>query len=110
MPALVIGSALAGAGQVLVPRDALLAIGTDPALSIATMLVLTRDVSLCPNVNAFFVLSFASAFTSGPLVPFLLLGPLLNLEILELLHQIFTTRALVRLPPSSPAAHLPRGP
>ncbi len=35
MPALIIGSLLAGAVQVLVPRSALLAIGSDPALSIA---------------------------------------------------------------------------
>ena len=39
MPALIIGSALAGAVQVLVPRSALLAIGSNPALSIVAITV-----------------------------------------------------------------------
>ncbi|WP_455133786.1 permease, partial [Microbacterium aurum] len=46
MPALVIGSALAGAVQVLVPRDALLAIGSNPALSIIAMIALAMIVSI----------------------------------------------------------------
>lgn len=95
MPALVIGSALAGAVQVLVPRDALLAIGSDPALSIATMIVLAMVVSICSNVDAFFALSFASAFTPGSLVAFLVVGPLVDVKMLALLRTTFTTRVLV---------------
>jgi uncharacterized membrane protein YraQ (UPF0718 family) len=95
MPALVIGSALAGAVQVLVPREALLAIGSDPALSIATMIVLAMVVSICSNVDAFFALSFASAFTPGSLVAFLLVGPLVDVKMLALLRTTFTTRVLV---------------
>ena len=75
MPALVIGSALAGAVQVLVPREALLAIGSNPALSIVAMIALAMVVSICSNVDAFFALSFASTFTPGSIVAFLLVGP-----------------------------------
>ncbi|MGP3533674.1 permease [Microbacterium sp. RD1] len=95
MPALVIGSAIAGAVQVLVPRSALLAIGSDPALSIATMIVLALVVSICSNVDAFFALSFASTFTPGSLVAFLLVGPLVDVKMLALLRTTFTTRVLV---------------
>lgn len=95
MPALVIGSALAGAVQVLVPRSALLAIGSDPALSIATMMLLAMIVSICSNVDAFFALSFASTFTPGSLVAFLLVGPLVDVKMLALLRTTFTTRVLV---------------
>ena len=52
MPALVIGSALAGAVQVLIPREALLAIGSNPALSIVAMIALAMVVSICSNVDA----------------------------------------------------------
>ena len=45
-PALVIGSALAGAVQVLVPRSALLAIGSNPALSIVAMILLGSRLGL----------------------------------------------------------------
>lgn len=95
MPALVIGSAIAGAVQVLVPRATLLAIGSDPALSIATMIVLAMVVSICSNVDAFFALSFASTFTPGSLVAFLLVGPLVDVKMLALLRTTFTTRVLV---------------
>jgi uncharacterized membrane protein YraQ (UPF0718 family) len=86
MPALVIGSALAGAVQVLVPRSALLAIGSNPALSIVAMITLAMIVSICSNVDAFFALSFASTFTPGSIVAFLLVGPLVDVKMLALLR------------------------
>ncbi|TXK09699.1 permease [Microbacterium hatanonis] len=95
MPALVIGSALAGAVQILVPRDTLVAIGSDPALSIVAMIVLALVVSICSNVDAFFALSFAAAFTPGSLVAFLVVGPIVDLKMLALLRTTFSTRVLV---------------
>ena len=97
MPALVIGSALAGAVQVLVPRDLLLAIGSNPALSIVAMIALAIVVSICSNVDAFFALSFASTFTPGSLVAFLLVGPLVDLKMLALLRTTFRGRVLAGL-------------
>ncbi|MGV9194095.1 permease [Microbacterium sp. MC2] len=97
MPALVIGSALAGAVQVLVPRDVLLAIGSNPALSIVAMIALAMVVSICSNVDAFFALSFASTFTPGSLVAFLLVGPLVDVKMLALLRTTFRTKVLAGL-------------
>ncbi len=94
MPALVIGSALAGAVQVLIPREALLAIGSNPALSIVAMIALAMVVSICSNVDAFFALSFASTFTPGSIVAFLLVGPLVDIKMLALMRTTFTTRTL----------------
>lgn len=95
MPALVIGSALAGAVQVIVPRETLVAIGSDPALSIVAMMALAFVVSICSNVDAFFALSFASAFTPGSVVAFLVVGPIIDVKMLALLRTTFTTRVLV---------------
>ncbi|GAA3027402.1 uncharacterized membrane protein YraQ (UPF0718 family) [Microbacterium dextranolyticum] len=97
MPALVIGSAVAGAVQVLVPRDALLAIGSNPALSIVAMITLAMIVSICSNVDSFFALSFASTFTPGSIVAFLLVGPLVDVKMLALLRTTFRSRVLVGL-------------
>ncbi|WP_292902799.1 permease [Microbacterium sp.] len=97
MPALIIGSLIAGAVQVLIPRSALLAIGSDPALSIAAMMLLAVVVSLCSNVDSFFALSFASTFTPGSIVAFLLVGPVVDLKMYALLRTTFTTRVLVGL-------------
>jgi uncharacterized membrane protein YraQ (UPF0718 family) len=94
MPALVIGSALAGAVQVLIPREALVAIGSNPALSIVAMMALAMVVAICSNVDAFFALSFASTFTPGAIVAFLLVGPLVDVKMLALMRTTFTTRTL----------------
>ena len=95
MPALVVGSAVAGAVQVLVPRDALLAIGSNPVFSIVAMVLLAMIVSICSNVDSFFALSFASTFTPGSIVAFLLVGPLVDVKMLALLRTTFTTKVLV---------------
>lgn len=94
MPALVIGSALAGAVQVLIPRETLVAIGSNPALSIVAMMALAMVVAICSNVDAFFALSFASTFTPGAIVAFLLVGPLVDVKMLALMRTTFTTRTL----------------
>lgn len=97
MSALIIGSALAGAVQVLVPRSALLAIGSNPALSIVAMILLAMIVSICSNVDSFFALSFASTFTPGSIVAFLLVGPLVDVKMLALLRTTFRSKVLVGL-------------
>lgn len=97
MPALILGSAIAGAVQVLVPRDALLAIGSNPALSILAMILLAMIVSICSNVDSFFALSFASTFTPGSIVAFLLVGPLVDVKMLALMRTTFRSRVLVGL-------------
>jgi len=94
MPALVIGSALAGAVQVLVPRDVLVAIGVNPVLSILAMVALAMTVAICSNVDAFFALSFASTFSSGAIIAFLLVGPLVDVKMLALMRTTFTGRVL----------------
>ena len=95
MPALVIGSALAGAVQVLIPREWLLAIGSNPVLSIVAMMALAMTVAICSNVDAFFALSFASTFSPGAIVAFLLVGPLVDIKMLALMRTTFTARTLV---------------
>ncbi|GGO65332.1 UPF0718 protein YcgR [Microbacterium nanhaiense] len=94
MPALIIGSALAGAVQVIVPRSALVAIGSNPVLSIVAMMILAITVSLCSNVDSFFALSLASTFTTGSIVAFLLVGPVVDIKMISLLRTTFTVRAI----------------
>ena len=97
MPFVLLGVLLSIAVQVLVPRDALLAIGSNPALSIVAMILLAMIVSICSNVDSFFALSFAATFTPGSIVAFLLVGPLVDVKMLSLLRTTFRTRALAAL-------------
>lgn len=97
MPALILGAMVAGLIQVLVPREALIAIGGDPVLSILAMMALAIIVAICSNVDAYFALAFASTFTPGALVAFLLVGPLIDIKMLALIRTTFTTKTVVSL-------------
>lgn len=97
LPALFIGSAIAGLIQVLVSRDTLVTLGQNPVLSVAVLMLLAFVISICSNVDAFFVLSFGSTFMPGAIVAFLVFGPMIDIKMLALLRTTFTARTLVRL-------------
>jgi uncharacterized protein len=94
---LVLGSAIAAIVQVTVPRDVILSLGQDSITSILAMMGLACIVSICSTVDAFFALSFASLFTSGSLLAFLIFGPMIDLKNIALLWSVFKGRAIFYL-------------
>jgi uncharacterized protein len=94
---LVLGSAIAALIQVFVPRDIILSLGQGPVTSILAMMLLAAVVSICSTVDSFFALSFASTFTSGSLLAFLVFGPMIDLKAVGLMLSIFKTRAIFYL-------------
>jgi uncharacterized membrane protein YraQ (UPF0718 family) len=97
MPALFIGSLLAGGIQVLVSRSVLVGLGSNPVLSIVAMMVLAFVIAVCSNVDAFFILPFSTSFMPGAIVSFLVFGPIIDIKMLALMRTTFTTRVLVQL-------------
>jgi uncharacterized protein len=94
---LVIGSAIAAIVQVFAPRELILGLGQDTVTSIVAMMILACVVSICSTVDAFFALSFASTFTSGSLLAFLIFGPMIDLKNIALLLSVFKGRAVFYL-------------
>lgn len=94
---LILGSAIAAIIQVFVPREIIVGLGQGPITSILAMMLLAALVSICSTVDSFFALSFASLFTSGSLLAFLVFGPMIDLKGLGLMLSIFRTRAVVYL-------------
>ena len=94
---LVIGSAIAAFFQVMVPREVILNLGGGEITSILTMMLLAGLVSICSTVDSFFALSFASTFTSGSLLAFLVFGPMIDLKGVGLMLSIFKPRAVIYL-------------
>ncbi|MBD2177952.1 permease [Pseudanabaena sp. FACHB-1998] len=92
---LVMGSAIAAIIQVWVPRDIILNLGQGQVSSIVAMMILAAIVSICSTVDAFFALSFASTFTSGSLLAFLVFGPTIDLKAIGLILTIFQKRAVI---------------
>lgn len=97
LPALFVGSVIAGSIQVIVPRQALLSLGGNPLLSILAMIALAFIVSICSNVDAFFALAFSTTFTAGAIVSFLVFGPMIDIKMLSLMRTTYKTIALVRI-------------
>ncbi len=94
---LVLGSAIAAFIQIAAPRDLVLSLGQGPVTSVVAMMLLAALVSICSTVDSFFALSFASAFTSGSLLAFLVFGPMIDLKGIGLMLSIFKTRAVIYL-------------
>lgn len=91
---LCLGAVIAGLTQVFVPRDVLTALGSDPVFSILAMIALAFVVSICANVDAFFALAYASTFTAGSIVAFLVFGPMVDIKMLALMRTTYKTRLL----------------
>lgn len=92
---LVMGSAIAAFVQVAVPRDLILALGQNFITSILAMMLLAAVVSICSTVDSFFALSFASTFTTGAQLAFLVFGPMIDLKNIGLLMTLFKPRAIL---------------
>jgi hypothetical protein len=92
---LVLGSAIAAIIQVAMPREIILSLGQGPVTSILAMMVLAAVVSICSTVDSFFALAFASTFTSGSLLAFLVFGPMIDLKALGLMLSVFKGRAII---------------
>jgi uncharacterized membrane protein YraQ (UPF0718 family) len=94
---MVLGSAIAAAIQVLAPRDLILSLGAGPITSILVMLVLAAVVSICSTVDSFFALSFASTFSTGSLLAFLVFGPMIDIKSVGLMLSMFKPKTIFYL-------------
>ncbi|NEQ49566.1 MAG: permease [Leptolyngbya sp. SIO3F4] len=91
---LILGSAIAAFVQVAIPREWILALGQNFVTSILAMMLLAAVVSICSTVDSFFALSFASTFTTGAQLAFLIFGPMIDLKNIGLLLTLFKPRAI----------------
>jgi len=94
---LILGSAIAASIQVFVPREIILNLGQGTITSIVAMMILAAVVSICSTVDSFFILSFASTFTTASLVAFLVFGPMIDIKSIGLMLSIFKPRMILYL-------------
>lgn len=94
---LIIGSAIASSIQIFVPREVILNLGQGTISSILAMMILATVVSICSTVDSFFVLSFASSFTTSSLIAFLVFGPMIDIKGIGLMLSIFKPKIIIYL-------------
>jgi len=77
---LIIGSILASLFQVVIPSDIVNRLAVNKLLAVIVMMVLSYLLSLCSEADAFVARSFLTQFSLGPVMAFLILGPMLDLK------------------------------
>lgn len=94
---LVIGALLASIAQVLIPQTAPLPMSGNALSSVVAMEVLAFILSLCSTVDAFIALGFASTFTGGSVLAFLVFGPMVDIKSTLMFIGIFSRRTVLQL-------------
>jgi uncharacterized membrane protein YraQ (UPF0718 family) len=94
---LVIGGLAAAIVQAVVPRTFFVAIVDQPGLSVLALMALAMILSVCSAVDAFVALSFVSALGPGPIVAFLVFGPMVSLKNLLMYTSVLRPRAVILL-------------
>lgn len=93
---LIFGSLLAAAMQTYLPTGAILQLGHTKLLAILVMLILAATLSLCSEADAFIGSSLLSLFGNGPVVGFLVFGPMVDIKNLLMMKRYFKTSFMVK--------------
>jgi len=94
---LVLGAFVTACIQAFIPREELLSLANGPLSSYLFMMGLAFVLSLCSTSDAFVASAFTHTFTVGPLVSFLVMGPMLDFKTLLMLSAAFRTKFVIGL-------------
>jgi uncharacterized protein len=92
---LIIGAFIASIIQTVVPKQSLLIITQNPALSVIVMMVLALSLSLCAEADAFVARSFTFHFPLGSVMAFMVFGQMLDIKNTALLLKSFKPKAIL---------------
>jgi uncharacterized membrane protein YraQ (UPF0718 family) len=76
----IMGVFLSTCMQVFIPKEFILSIGGGVLSSIIVMMVLAFVLSVCSETDAFIARSFLGQFTTGSILGFLILGPMIDIK------------------------------
>ncbi|WP_313540371.1 permease [Enterococcus sp.] len=94
---LIIGGLIASAMQTYLPTGLMLTLGSTKLLAVFVMLLLALTLSLCSEADAFIGSSLLSLFGAGPVVGFLVFGPMVDIKNLLMMKRYFTGRFIASL-------------
>lgn len=94
---LMIGGLLAALIQTYLPTGVMLTLGSNKILAVLVMLVLAVTMSLCSEADAFIGSSLLSLFGAGPVVGFLVFGPMVDIKNLLMMNRYFNGRFIVSM-------------
>ena len=77
---LVIGAVLSASFKTFIPRGLMMSFGQNEVLSILAMMAFAFVLSLCSEVDAFIARTFRDMFSTGSVLAFLVLGPMIDVK------------------------------
>lgn len=89
---LILGAMIGALVQNFVPRSSLVGIGQSNFFSVLSMIVFGYSISVCSSADAFIASSFATSFTSGSLIAFMVFGPMIDVKNTLMLLSAFKFR------------------
>lgn len=93
---LIFGSLVASCIQVFVPTKLLTSVTHSPVIAILLMMGFAFLLSLCSEADAFIGASLLSLFGTGPIIAFLLFGPIIDMKNLLMMKHYFKTKFIIR--------------
>lgn len=94
---LMIGGLIASAMQTYLPTGFMLTLGSTKVLAVLVMLALALVMSLCSEADAFIGSSLLSLFGTGPVVGFLVFGPMVDIKNLLMMKRYFSGKFILTL-------------
>ncbi len=95
---LIIGAFIAAALQTFVPRQALVAVMTNPVSAIFLMMALAVMLNLCSEADAFISASFQPiGIPLSAQLSFMVLGPMLDIKLILMYLAVFSKKMIITL-------------
>ncbi|EFM08706.1 permease [Paenibacillus curdlanolyticus YK9] len=94
---LLFGALLTAVIQTGLDRESIASLASIPGLSHVFMMLFAYILSLCSTSDAFIAASFSGLFTSGPLLAFLVFGPMIDLKNTLMLLSVFRIRVVIAI-------------
>lgn len=94
---MVMGAFISTTLLTVMPKDVLANISGDNTLALLAMMAAAFIFSICSTSDAFIARTFSSQFALGPVMGFLVLGPMFDIKNLLMLFGSFTKRFVVKL-------------
>jgi uncharacterized membrane protein YraQ (UPF0718 family) len=85
---IVIGAFISSLIQVMVPREAFVSLGDQSGLSLAVMMLMAFLFSACSTSDAFIARSYLGRLTLGPIMGFLVYGPMMDIKNMLMLGRL----------------------
>ncbi|SFF30270.1 hypothetical protein SAMN04487969_12431 [Paenibacillus algorifonticola] len=94
---LIFGAMLTAAIQTIMDRSVLASVADQPLLSYMAMMAFAFILSICSTSDAFIAASFGNVFTGGPLLAFLVFGPMIDFKNMLMLLSAFRIKIVLAL-------------